>query len=38
VSHDQHWVWDCVTTRDLPTPESVMARPVSSLAPKRDTG
>jgi hypothetical protein len=38
VSHDQHWVWDCVTTRDLPTLESVMARPVSSLAPKRDTG
>jgi hypothetical protein len=27
-----------ITMRDLPMPESVMARPVSSLAPKRDTG
>jgi hypothetical protein len=37
-SHDRHWVRERITMRDLPMPESVMARPVSSLAPKRDTG
>jgi hypothetical protein len=38
ISHDRLRILECITTRDLPTPESVMARPVSSLAPKRDRG